>query len=420
VLYVATRNTTDSPRDQTHPETTYLALVEGVFGEDKARVGETVSAPTSRFSGQGATPTSHIRILESGNGLTLVQVRARPDLQGQIREHLALIGHPVVGDHHNKSTRDDLHRLGLHSHQIRLVHPEEDGSQQRFKAPPPASFWRAMGKEPPADAAGLEHDPNQESQQGWDHVAGWYDNLLQDRGSDHHERIILPGVRRMLDLQQGERVLDVACGQGIVSEHLAHHADVEVLGVDVSDRLIEAANERSTPRTSFRVHNAQELDSLDADAFDASVCVMALMNIEDIDAVMRGVSAKLNPGGRFVAVISHPAYRVMGASAWGWAHDERTSLPVQFRRIDRYMTRTSTPIVMNPGEVAKGSPAVTTITHHRPMSAYINAGTDAGMMLSGCEEWVSDRMSEPGPRANAENQAREEIPLFMAMRFTKR
>jgi hypothetical protein len=83
------------------------------------------------------------------------------------------------------------------------------------------------------------------------------------------------------------------------------------------------------------------------------------------------------------------------------------------------MSATSTPIVMNPGEVAKGAPPITTITHHRPMSAYISAGTDAGMMLSGCEEWVSDRVSEPGPRANAENQAREEIPLFMALRFTK-
>jgi SAM-dependent methyltransferase len=192
-----------------------------------------------------------------------------------------------------------------------------------------------------------------------------------------------------------------------------------VLGVDVSERLIEAANERSTQRTSFRVHNAQELDTLDADAFDAGVCVMALMNIDDLGSVMRGVSSKLKPGGRFVAVISHPAYRVMGGSAWGWAHDERSNLPVQFRRIDRYMSATSTPIVMNPGEVAKGAPPITTITHHRPMSAYISAGTDAGMMLSGCEEWVSDRVSEPGPRANAENQAREEIPLFMALRFTK-
>jgi len=51
VLYVSMRDTNDSPRNQTHPETTYLALVEGVFDEDKNRTGETVSAPTSKYSG---------------------------------------------------------------------------------------------------------------------------------------------------------------------------------------------------------------------------------------------------------------------------------------------------------------------------------------------------------------------------------
>ena len=418
VLFVATRDTEDSPRDQTHPETTYLALVEGVFDEEKARTGETVSAPVARSTGQGATPSTHIRVVDSGNGLSLVQVRARPDLPGQVREHLAMIDHPIVGDHDHKCKRDDLHRLALHAHQIRISHPEDD-SMKRYKVPAPAAFWLAMGKQPPADAAGVDPESAGEAEQGWDHVAGWYDNLLQDRGSDHHERIILPGVVRLLDLKPGERVLDIACGQGIVSEHLVHQADVEVLGVDVSERLIEAANQRATQRTSYRVHDAQSLETLDDEPFDAAVCVMALMNIGDLDQVMRGVCEKLKPCGRFVAIISHPAFRVMGASAWGWTHEERGARPVQFRRIDRYMSEGSTPIVMNPGEVARGAPAVTTVTHHRSMSSYISAGTQAGLALNGCEEWVSDRVSEPGPRAQAENIARQEIPLFMALRFVK-
>ncbi|CAN0571461.1 unnamed protein product, partial [Laminaria digitata] len=71
VLYVAMRDSEDSPRDQTHPETSYLALVEGVFDEAAARTGETISAPVSRSSGLGATPSTHIRVVDSGNGLSL-------------------------------------------------------------------------------------------------------------------------------------------------------------------------------------------------------------------------------------------------------------------------------------------------------------------------------------------------------------
>jgi ubiquinone/menaquinone biosynthesis C-methylase UbiE len=423
VLYVAMRDSEDSPRDQTHPETSYLALVEGVFDEAAARTGETISAPVSRSSGLGATPSTHIRVVDSGNGLSLVQVRARPDLPGQVREHLALIKHSIVGDNDNGSVRDDVGRLAMHALQIRITHPEDD-KPQRYKIPAPASFWHAIGKPPPPDAMGSDMSKKDEGtgEQGWDHVAGWYDNLIQDRGSDHHQRVILPGIIRMLDLQPGEKVLDVACGQGIVSEHIVHMKDVDsVLGVDASEKLIEAANSRSTQRTQYQVHDAEQLESLETEfaPFDAAVCVMALMNIDDLEAVMRGVFSKLRPGGRFVCVISHPAFRVMGGSAWGWAHDERTTQPVQFRRVDQYLGSSRSRIVMNPGEVAQGKPAITTTTHNRPMSAYINAGTGAGLLVRSCEEWTSNRESEPGPRAKAENHARKEIPLFMALRFDK-
>jgi 23S rRNA-/tRNA-specific pseudouridylate synthase/ubiquinone/menaquinone biosynthesis C-methylase UbiE len=421
VLFVAMRDSVDSPRTQTHPETSYLALVEGVFPEDAARTGETVSGAVAHSSGIGATPSTHIRVVESGNGLSLVRVRARPDLPEQIREHLAKIGHPVVGDHKHGATRDDLHRLGLHANQLRITHPEEDKTK-RYKCPAPASFWMAMGVEPPADAAinaAEETDPSL-VKKGWDHVAGWYDGLISQRGSDHHQQIILPGVMNLLDLQPGERVLDVACGQGVMSEYIAAHSEAEeVLGIDISEALIEAANGRSTSRTSFKVWDACDLSNLEHDPADAATCIMALMNIEHLEAVFKGVFDQLKPGGRFVAVISHPSYRIAGGSAWGWTMDERTGQQVQFRRIDQYMSEQSSTIVMNPGQVSKGQPAVTTVTHHRPMSSYINAGANCGLVVDSVEEWSSRRISEPGPRAAAENRARREIPLFMAIRYKK-
>jgi len=421
VLFVAMRDCVDSPRTQTHPETSYLALVEGVFSEEASRVGETVTGAVEHSSGLGATPSTHIRVVNSGNGLSLLRVRARPDLPEQIREHLAKIGHPVVGDHKHGATRDDLHRLGLHANQLRITHPEEDKTK-RYQCPPPASFWLAMGVEPPADAAineSTEQDPSH-LKKGWDHVAGWYEGLIAERGSDHHQRIILPGVMNLLDLQADDRVLDIACGQGVMSEYIASHSDVEqVVGIDLSESLIEAANARATQRTSYTLWDACELANLDLAPVDAATCIMALMNIEELDKVFSGVFDRLKPGGRFVCVISHPAYRIAGASAWGWAMDQRSGAQIQFRRIDQYLSKQSSTIIMNPGEVAKGRPAITTITHHRPMSTYINACAKSGLVIDGIEEWASQRTSEPGPRAAAENRARREIPLFMAFRCKK-
>jgi hypothetical protein len=44
---------------------------------------------------------------------------------------------------------------------------------------------------------------------------------------------------------------------------------------------------------------------------------------------------------------------------------------------------------------------------------------EAGLAITSLEEWPAQRVSEPGPRADAENRARREIPLFLAVRCLK-
>lgn len=277
-----------------------------------------------------------------------------------------------------------------------------------------------MGIEPAALMASEETElPKDAEEEGWDRVAGWYDNLLSVKGSDHHENLILPGVERLIGLEPGQRLLDVACGQGLVARHLINkQPGATAMGVDLSERLIKRAHEQSPESISFSVGDARTLGDADLgdDLFDAAVCVLALMNIDQVDEVFAGAMSRLKPGGKMVSVILHPAFRNPGATAWGWILDERTRQPVQFRRVDQYMTPRTQDIVMNPGQVSAGVEAITTQTHHRPMSSYINAICQSGMMIDVVEEWSSNRTSQPGPRAKAENTAREEIPMFMAIR----
>ena len=74
---------------------------------------------------------------------------------------------------------------------------------------------------------------------------------------------------------------------------------------------------------------------------------------------------------------------------------------------------------MNPGAASSGGDAVTTTTFHRPISAIVRAAADAGLVLDRLDEWVSPRESAPGPRADEENRARLEIPMFLAVRARK-
>lgn len=242
----------------------------------------------------------------------------------------------------------------------------------------------------------------------WGEVADWYDQLVGEEGSEYHRHVVLPGTLRLLKLQAGEKVFDVACGQGVLCRIL-HREGAEVTGVDASHALVRIAQERSSPEIHYEVADARDLGKFPHDAFDAAACLLAIQNIHPLPPVMQSVARCLKPGGRFVIVMNHPCFRSPKATSWGWDVDG-----TQFRRVDRYMLPRKEPILTHPG-VNKQY----TWTFHRPLQAYVKALASAGLFVNGMEEWVSHKVSEPGPRAAAENTARKEIPLFLAIRAVK-
>lgn len=295
-----------------------------------------------------------------------------------------------------------------------------------------------VAEEPPAAAAAK---PGRGPHASWDHVADWYTTLLDDRGSDHHERIIIPAALRLLNVRPGMRILDVACGQGLLARRFAAEG-ARVMGVDSSPKLISVAKAQGAPKGSgaveYRVGDARTLGVMPIGPFDAACCAMALMNIDPISSVLSGIAAKLEPGGVCVAIMLHPAFRAPGQSAWGWdsppdpeghsrprgkgGRKDRARTPReggefrQYRRIDGYLSPGQKEIVMNPGSVARGANPIMTVTYHRPLEHYVRAFAAAGFAIDALEEWPSLRASEPGPRAAEENRSRREIPMFLVMR----
>jgi SAM-dependent methyltransferase len=131
-----------------------------------------------------------------------------------------------------------------------------------------------------------------------------------------------------------------------------------------------------------------------------------------VGAVFQECSRVLKTGGRFFLVLNHPAFRVPKASSWGWDEKDR----VQYRRIDAYLSEAKVPMQMHPGS----KPGSYTLSFHRPLQFYMKALRKAGFLLESLEEWNSERKSEPGPRAKAEDKARKEIPLFLTLIAVKK
>jgi ubiquinone/menaquinone biosynthesis C-methylase UbiE len=244
----------------------------------------------------------------------------------------------------------------------------------------------------------------------WGEVARWYDQLVGEAGSEYHRHVVLPGVLRLLDPQPGQQVLDVACGQGVLCRIL-HERGLQVTGVDAADGLIKTARQRGPDTIRYILADARQLGFLSGDQFDLAACVLAVQNFNPLQPMFQHVARALKPGGRFVIAMMHPCFRGMKETGWGWDENKK----VQFRRVDRYLLPRKSPIQTHPG----AAPEQYTWTFHKPIESYVKYLRNAGLLIDALEEWPSHKSSQPGPRAAAENTARKEIPMFMAIRGVK-
>jgi len=243
----------------------------------------------------------------------------------------------------------------------------------------------------------------------WDSISSWYDKLVGEDGSEFHREIVIPGAIQLLNPLKSEHILDVGCGQGVFCRILSKKG-IQSTGVDISENLILEAKKKSGYRADledYRTGNAADMNFLKSASFDAAVSILALQDMEDLNSTAGEISRCLKSGGRLVWVIMHPCFRIPRQSHWGY--DEAKKL--QFRRIDRYLSPLSIPIQTRPG----ANPDITTSSRHRPLSGYVNALAENGLCIQKMEEWASHKKSDPGPRAKAENRARSEFPLFLAI-----
>jgi ubiquinone/menaquinone biosynthesis C-methylase UbiE len=106
----------------------------------------------------------------------------------------------------------------------------------------------------------------------------------------------------------GEQVLDIACGTGLVSFEAARAVGPRgrVLGIDLSERMIDAAERRardlSLSNCSFARMDAETLALPDA-SFDVVLCALGLMYMPDPERALREMSRVLRPGGRLALAV---------------------------------------------------------------------------------------------------------------------
>jgi demethylmenaquinone methyltransferase / 2-methoxy-6-polyprenyl-1,4-benzoquinol methylase len=142
---------------------------------------------------------------------------------------------------------------------------------------------------------------------------------------------------------EGDRVLDVATGTGMVAAELVRSYGCAVVGVDQSAEMLGGAQARvaADPVLSSRVSLVQgEAETLpfDDEEFDHLTFTYLLRYVEDPGATMRELARVVKPGGRIASL----EFAVPGRTVWRWAWSFYThvGLPTLGRLVSREWAHT--------------------------------------------------------------------------------
>jgi len=197
----------------------------------------------------------------------------------------------------------------------------------------------------------------------------------------------------LLPAVAGRRVVDLGCGVGQLAKYLAEHGAASVVGVDVSEKMLEIARrDWAHPRVTHR-REAMETVDFPAGSVDLVVSSLAFHYVADYAGLVARIARWLSSGGMLVFSTEHPIYTSrgerLGATEWYGREGvrEHTWFVEGVRR------------------------------YHRTFATLMNGLTDARLTVERVEEPLPD---EAWLAAHPGQEEEVHRPMFLVVRARKR
>ncbi|MEU8074586.1 class I SAM-dependent methyltransferase [Catellatospora citrea] len=200
----------------------------------------------------------------------------------------------------------------------------------------------------------------------WDEAADRYAQHV-DGVDDSFYRRLSPFLWRMLGDVSGQRLLDLGCGHGWLTERL-RSAGATATGIDGSGALLRHAR-AAYPKVTFTEHDLTAGLPRPLRTYHGIVAHMVLMDLPDLERLIADVGASLTPDGVFVFSILHPCFFAQNP-----VEDPATG--ERYRKVTGYLQHERRWITTFGGHHH----------YHRPLSWYVDLLTRNDLVIAGLHE----------------------------------
>lgn len=175
-------------------------------------------------------------------------------------------------------------------------------------------------------------------------------------------------LEKVLPEFTGKKVLDLGCGYGWHCLYAAQNGAEYVLGTDISEKMLLAAEEKNGhEKIEYQCSAMEDLQFSDG-AFDIVISSLAFHYIKDFEALVSNISKWITPKGYFVFSVEHPVFTSYGTQ--DWFYDEKGSI-LHFP-VDNYYYEGKRDAVFLGEKVTK---------YHRTLTTYLNTLLQNGFQL---------------------------------------
>lgn len=175
-------------------------------------------------------------------------------------------------------------------------------------------------------------------------------------------------LKTLLPDFQGKTLLDLGCGYGWHCIYAAEQGAERIVGVDLSEKMLETARAKTTDDRITYQRCAMEDIEFEPESFDIVLSSLALHYVENFEIIVKKVHTILKPGGAFLFSAEHPVFTAYGTQ--DWYYDE--SGKILHFPVDNYYYEGKRTATFLGEEVVK---------YHKTLTTYLNSLLENGFEI---------------------------------------